>query len=89
MRTEQYIMKSSNIGRLNEALTVMRHFVDLSLKLLPFLDEINKKEQPSVLEIEDKKKILSVYREYQFDEKTSRHLIDSNVLILIKKPTIN
>ncbi len=77
-------MRSKEIGHINEALLVLRHFIDLSAKLLPFLDEINRKKNPTYKELLDRSKIISVYENYEFDTKTSRVLLNSDVLDLIK-----
>ena len=76
-------MKSKNIEDVNHALVVLKHFIDLSSKLLPFLDEINRKNNPSLLEISDRQKIIEVYKNYDFDITTSKILMDSNILGLI------
>ena len=83
MRAQKYILKSENIGHLNQAIIVMRHFIELSQKLLPFLSEINQKEDPSPIEISDRKKIIDVFDSYEFNVQTSNHLIGSNVLSLL------
>jgi hypothetical protein len=77
-------MKSKNIEQVNHALVVLRHFIDLSSKLLPVLDEINHKENPSPTDIKDREKIIEVYNSYEFDDVTSKMLMDSNILALIK-----
>lgn len=84
MRIKEHIMKSKNIEQVNHALVVLRHFIDLSSKLLPFLDEINNKHTPSAIDIQDREKIIEVYNSYEFDEVTSKMLMDSNILALIK-----
>lgn len=78
-------MKSSQIQGLNKAIVVMRHFVDLSAKLLPFLQEINEKDEPTVIEAIDREKILNVYKQYKFDTSASQMLMDSDVLLLIQR----
>ncbi len=72
------------IQNINEALLVLRHFIRLSARLLPFLDELQRKDKPSIQEIIDRKRILEVYRNYQFDIRTSEILLNSNVLELIQ-----
>lgn len=84
MRIKEHIMKSKNIEQVNHALIVLRHFIDLSSKLLPFLHEINNKKQPSQEDIRDREKIIEVYNTYEFDSVTSKMLMDSNILGLIK-----
>jgi len=79
------MLNFQEINRLNEANLVLRHFVDLSAKLLPFLDELIRKNELSDIEELSKSKIMSVFESYQFDTKTSEMLINSNILELIKK----
>lgn len=74
-----------DIHSVNEALLVLRHFIDLSARLLPFLDELQRKDAPSEQEQYDKQRIISVYNNYHFDTKTSEVLIDSNILELINE----
>jgi hypothetical protein len=84
MRIKEHIMKSTNIGQINQALVIMRHFIDLSAKLLPFLDEINKTQNPSTTDLKDRDKIIKVYTSYEFDDVSSKTLMDSDILSLIK-----
>jgi hypothetical protein len=84
MQLKESIMKSNNIERINQAVVILRHFVDLSAKLLPFLEEINNKPNPSHLEKEDKEKIIDVYSNYHFDPTTSSMLMNSNILHMIR-----
>lgn len=73
-----------DINNVNEALLVLRHFIDLSSRLLPFLDELQRINDPTDKENYDKQRIISVYDSYHFDTKTSEILIGSNILELIK-----
>lgn len=77
-------MKVKEIGHINEALLVLKHFIDLSAKLLPLLEELNRKKTPSFEEKINKKRIIDIYQHYEFDTNTSRLLINSNVLELIQ-----
>jgi hypothetical protein len=36
------IMKSESIAQVNDATVVLRHFIELSAKLLPFFNELSK-----------------------------------------------
>lgn len=72
------------IHNVNEALLVLKHFIDLSSRLLPFLDELQRIETPTNKDILDKQKIISVYQSYHIDPQTSEILIGSNILQLIK-----
>ncbi len=79
------MLQSREIEQLNAANLVLRHFVDLSAQLLPFLNDLHQKRNLSKIESDSMKKIISVFENYQFDTKTSESLINSNVLALIKK----
>lgn len=87
IKTEPYnsiYMKAKHICNINEAILVLRHFIDLSAKLLPFLEELEKKKSPTIEDLISKQKIIEVYRNYEFNTDTSRLLMNSNVLDLIK-----
>ena len=77
-------MKVKQINHINEAILVLRHFIDLSAKLLPFLNDLQRLKNPSIDELRDKNKIILVYENYSFDTNTSLMLLNSNVLDLIK-----
>lgn len=79
------IMRSGQIGQINEALFVLRHFIDLSAKLLPFLYELQNKRCLSSTDMLSRDKIIQVYRNYSFDTRTSELLINSDILCLIKE----
>lgn len=74
-----------DIHNVNEALLVLKHFIDLSSRLLPLLDDLQRIEHPTEKEKHDKQRIISVYNNYHFDTKTSEILIGSNILELIKE----
>lgn len=78
-------MKSNNIKSLNKAVYVMRHFVELSSKLLPYYERITRNEPHSLERIAEKKRIDRVYQSYQVDPKTSQFLLGSNIISLINK----
>ena len=78
-------MKSEDIYKINEANLVLRHFVNLSAKLLPFLHELQNKKNPTQGDIRDKDKIIHVFDNYSFDSCTSMKLLNSNILDLIKE----
>ena len=84
MKTDTIIMKSKKIEQVNEALFILRHFINLSARLLPFLDELSKKEIPTEEEITDRNKIIGVYVNYTFDTQTSEILMDSEILDKIR-----
>jgi hypothetical protein len=68
----------------NEALLVLKHFIDLSSRLLPILDELQRIKEPTPKDIQNKQKIITVYQSYHIDPQTSEILIGSNILQLIK-----
>lgn len=78
-------MKSKNIKSLNSAVYVMRHFVELSAKLLPYYERITRNEPHSIEKIEEKEKIDAVYEAYNVNPKTSEFLLGSNIIGLISK----
>ncbi len=78
------IIHSSAVQQVNEATIVLRHFVELSAKLLPFLNELSKKELLLPKESEDRNRIIEVYTNYKFETSTSKILMDSPVLDLIQ-----
>ena len=78
-------MKSKNIKSLNSAVYVMRHFVELSAKLLPYYERITRTEPHSIEKIEEKEKIDAVYEAYHVNPKTSEFLLGSNIIYNILK----
>lgn len=84
MKTQGRIMKVEKIEQINEALFILRHFINLSARLLPFLDELAKNKQPSEAEMNDKNKIINVFVNYSFDTNTSKILMDSEILEYIR-----
>lgn len=78
------ILSSEKIREINDALMIMRHFVDLSAKLLPFLAEIQAKNNLTEKEQADKNKIIQVFNTYNFEAATSDLLMRSPILELIK-----
>lgn len=78
-------MTVRQISNVNEATLVLRHFIDLSARLLPFLDELQRKKRPTKQELNDREKIIGVYKNYSFDTCTSVSLLDSNILELIQE----
>lgn len=78
-------MKVKNIQEMNEAVFILRHFIDLSARLLPILFKIDQKITPSYDELRNREKILNVFKKYKFDTNTSNLLLESNILELIKK----
>lgn len=81
----QQIMNYDQIKSLNKANFVLRHFVDLSSKLLPILDHLNRIKNPDQSVRLNKIKIAQIYENYNFENSTSIILMDSNILELIQK----
>ena len=81
----QRIMKSDAIVQVNDATVVLRHFIELSAKLLPFFNELSKKELLQPHEAENREKIITVFRSYKFDTSTSSILMNSPILEHIKE----
>ncbi len=63
----------------------MRHFVELSAKLLPYYERITRNEPHSLERIAEKERIDEVYQTYQVNPKTSQFLLGSNIISLINK----
>lgn len=78
------IMRSSAIQQVNDATIVLRHFIELSAKLLPFFNELSMKERLLPKEAMDRGKIIDVFSAYKFDTSTSLILMDSPILQTIK-----
>lgn len=72
--------KLSQIRQLNEALIIMRHFVELSAHLLPYLERITRKKRLSKKEQMDKAFMLQVYENYEVDPAASKVLLNSDVI---------
>lgn len=77
-------MRVKNIQQVNEAVFILRHFIDLSAKLLPILYKLDQRISPLSEELRDKDKIMAVFRNYHFDTNTSMLFLESNILDLIK-----
>jgi hypothetical protein len=77
-------MRTRQIENINEALLVLKHFIDLSAELLPMLYALKQKTNPTTEESNNIRKIQDVYEQYTFDTDTSRMLIDSDILALIQ-----
>jgi len=74
------IMKSESIAQVNDATVVLRHFIELSAKLLPFFNELSKKEMLIPQEEMNRSKIIEVFSSYKFDTSTSNILMNSTIL---------
>ncbi len=70
----------AQIQQINDATIVMRHFIDLSARLLPYLNELSVKELLQPHELKDRIKILEVFKQYNFETFTSEILMGSKIL---------
>lgn len=77
-------IQSSAVQQINDATVVLRHFVELSAKLLPFFNELSKRRKLSKQDIEDRTKIIEVFNNYNFDTNTSVILMNSDILEIIQ-----
>jgi hypothetical protein len=79
------IMHSGAIQQVNDATVVLRHFIELSAKLLPFFNELSKKEKLLPREAQDRQRIIDVFHGYKFDTSTSMILMNSSILDTIQR----
>ena len=78
-------IQTSAVQQINEATIVLRHFIELSAKLLPFFNELSKKSILLPQEVNDRNKFIEVYRSYGFDTNTSEILMESDILQIIQQ----
>ncbi|MDR0803115.1 hypothetical protein [Fluviicola sp.] len=78
-------IQTSAIRQINETTIVLRHFIELSAKLLPFFNELSMKNALLPQEQSDRNKIIEVYRHYSFDTSTSEILMESDILEIIRE----
>lgn len=78
------IMRSGAIQQVNEATVVLRHFIELSARLLPFFNELSKKDRLLPREAQDRQHIIDVFHGYKFDTSTSLILMNSSILDTIQ-----
>ncbi len=78
-------MRSGAIQQVNDATVVLRHFIELSAKLLPFFNELSKKEKLLPREAQDRQRIIDVFHGYKFDTSTSMILMNSSILDTIQR----
>lgn len=77
-------LKTSSIEQVNDALIVLRHFIELNEKLLPILLNLSEKKVKSAKDFADIQKIRNVYESYHFDVKSSQILMNSSILSYIQ-----
>lgn len=78
-------MQSGAIQQVNDATVVLRHFIELSAKLLPFFNELSKKDKLLPREAQDRQRIIDVFHGYKFDTSTSMILMNSSILDTIQR----
>lgn len=78
-------LKTASIQQVNDALIVLKHFVELNHRLLPLLYSLHEKTDPSEKDLSDIHKIKSVFDSYQFDVNASVILMNSPILEMIRK----
>lgn len=83
--TKKRFIQTSAIQQINEATIVLRHFIELSAQLLPFFNELSKKNILLPQEQSDRNKIIEVYKNYSFDTSTSEILMESDILEIIQQ----
>jgi len=76
-------MRTNNIQTINTAVNVMKHFVELSAKLLPYYEKITRNTAGNLKAQDDQEKIAAVYEGYKIDPQSSELLLDSNILEII------
>jgi hypothetical protein len=76
-------MRTNNIQSINTAVNVMKHFVELSAKLLPYYEKITRNSAGNLKAQDDQEKIAAVYEAYQIDPQSSEVLLNSNILEII------
>jgi len=76
-------MKSKNIHKVNEAITTLRHFIDLSAQLLPYLIEL-KYTIRNENEEEELDQINNIFENYTFDNRVSKLLMNSSIIETIQ-----
>jgi hypothetical protein len=77
-------LKTSSIEQVNDALIVLRHFIELNEKLLPILLTLSEKKAKTDKDFDDIRKIREVYESYHFDIKSSQILMNSSILSYIQ-----
>lgn len=78
-------MNQSQIKNVNQCLIVLRHFIEVSSKILPTFADLELKQKLTKHEELQRRKIIEVYNANNFDEQISVFLMNSNILSFIKK----
>lgn len=77
-------LKTSSIEQVNDALIVLRHFIELNEKLLPILLTLSEKKAKTDKDFAEIRKIRNVFESYHFDTKSSQILMNSFILSYIQ-----
>ncbi len=77
-------LKTSSIEQVNDALIVLRHFIELNGELLPILYRLSEKRNKTTKDIQDIQNIRNLFESYKFDVKSSQILMNSSILSYIQ-----
>ncbi len=84
MRANQELLTTLSIQRINDAVLVMKHFIELSNKLLPILNDLQQKPSRDKADLQKIDRIIEVYKNHSFDPATSDVLINSPILSMVR-----
>lgn len=71
------------IQHVNKTLIVLRHFIELSSKILPHYAYLKQKRHPTPLEVNQMNKIAHLYQQQNIDSSISQILLNSDILKII------
>jgi len=78
------ISHTVDIKRYNEVNLVMRHFIQRSARLLPIFAELKTLNLTDVESIRQYQAICDLFMQFNYDDTTSRNLINSDILERIR-----
>jgi hypothetical protein len=78
-------MNALAIESLNLAVSVMRHFIELSAKLLPYYEKATRNNALKANHLEVEQKLAAVYEKYDVDPSSSEFLMNSEIIGYIQK----
>jgi hypothetical protein len=78
-------MNQHQIKNVNQCIIVLRHFIEVSSKILPTFADLEFKKHLNEEEELQRLKIIEVYNANSFDEQISVFLMNSTILSCIKK----
>lgn len=78
-------MNQYQIKNVNQCIIVLRHFIEVSSKILPTYANLEFKKHLNATEKLQRQKIIEIYNANNFDEQISVFLMNSNILFFIKK----